>query len=37
MAFFPELNVHEGLATDTPEVNRDKALLIVIVEAINRS
>lgn len=37
MAFFPDLNTQEGLATDTPEVRRDQALLILIVEAINIS
>lgn len=37
MAFFPELNTQEGLATDTPEVRRDMALLIIIVEAVNLS
>lgn len=24
MAFFPDLNTQEGLATDTPEVRRDQ-------------
>ena len=37
MALFPDLNTQEGLAKDTPEVRRDMALLIVIVEAINIS
>lgn len=37
MALFPQLNTQEGLATDTPDVRRDMALLVVIVEAINIS
>ena len=37
MALFPGINTQEGLATDTPEVRRDMALLILIVESINLS
>lgn len=37
MAIFPTLNTQESLATDTPEVRRDFALLIFIVEIINLS
>lgn len=37
MALFPDLNTQEGLAKDTPEVRRDMALLVIIVEAINIS
>ncbi|KAL7529734.1 hypothetical protein ACHAWF_008284 [Thalassiosira exigua] len=37
MALFPVLNTQEGIATDTPEVRRSMALLILIVEAINLS
>jgi hypothetical protein len=35
MAFFPDLNTQEGLASDTPSVRNQFALLILIVEAIN--
>ncbi|KAL3915634.1 MAG: hypothetical protein SGILL_005555, partial [Bacillariaceae sp.] len=35
MAFFPDLNTQEGLAQDTPEVRRQFAYLILIVEAVN--
>ena len=37
MALFPELNTQESIATDTPEVRRDMALLILIVEVVNLS
>jgi hypothetical protein len=37
MSLFPSLNTQEGLATDTPEVRNQFALLILIVEIINLS
>jgi hypothetical protein len=37
MALFPQLNTQEGLASDTPEVRNQFALLILIVELINLS
>lgn len=35
MAFFPELNTQAGIAADTPNVRRDMALLILLVEIVN--
>jgi hypothetical protein len=37
MALFPSLNTQDGLAEDSPEVRKDFALLILIVEIINLS
>jgi hypothetical protein len=37
MSLFPSLNTQEGLASDTPEVRNQFALLILIVECINLS
>jgi len=37
LAFFPDLNSQEGLASDTPEVRNQFALLILVTEAINIS
>lgn len=37
MAFFPNLNTQEGLASDTPQVRKEFALLILVTEIVNLS
>ena len=37
LAFFPDLNTQEGIASDTPEVRKQFAFLVLLTEAINIS